>query len=711
MRGDKLKFLILVSLGFAVAAAALHPKDFGPFVDNNQDAVSFLRSAFQVEQLVRSGVYFPRLSAYDFSGYGYPLFQFYPPLSFLIVGYVSCFLTHDVLSAMTVVVTLNFVVAGWLVYALCRVVGLRSAGALIAAFAFVCYPFFAFAAYRATPTYLAVTLNVAVLLGGARYLARPSYLRGLAVSLAIFTLLMTHVITTLLTAVTGGVLLLLIGPALAPGLAFRAFAIRIVALGIFVVLGLVLAAFEFLPIVVYGQEKLLRISALLGDLTKFLTSAGQHSTLHGLLSPRLADSAHAAPPSVGDFGFQLGLPYVLGFFLFLATAPAKTFSDRAFWGVAGLFAVLVLSTTPHLVPLLAPLFGVIQFPFRLLSVAALPGAIAIARAVGAVWSRGAPGPEAQAGDFDTPVKRALAVVVVGSIVGWSSVASLLEQPIQTAATGFTMPVSLTDILAQPSSTYSGDYLVNSMRFPSLFPSEPLLGRAQYFLFWHSFLAENGGHYDTPAFRPSGRERLKLDVNLLDEIAPPVHMKVSVGPTVVYDGTIEQRSVTIEAPIPQSGEWVRGITYEADKSTEKDGKRFFARVPSVVFEGLADKETVRYWNEFRLTETGRPTKRVFVVENPEGSANLFVLPALAYPMLQSVTINDAPSACRPAPRNDMVFCGVNLPAGTSRVVIRFTGMRIANVISLASLALLIAGGALAAIRNRRRPAPRVAGAQQ
>ena len=73
--GAVLGFIIIVSLGFAAATAALHPKDFGILVDNNQDTISFLRSAYQAERQIIAGDYFPRVSSYDFSGYGYPLFQ------------------------------------------------------------------------------------------------------------------------------------------------------------------------------------------------------------------------------------------------------------------------------------------------------------------------------------------------------------------------------------------------------------------------------------------------------------------------------------------------------------------------------------------------------------------------------------------------------------------------------------------------------------
>ncbi len=694
--GAVLGFIFIVSLGFAAATAALHPKDFGIFVDNNQDTISFLRTAYQVQLQVTSGHYFPRLSTSDYNGYGYPLFQFYPPLAYFLVGYVSVLFTHNVLTAMAVAVTIGSVASGWFVYGLCRLIGLRAAAALIAAFAFMSYPYFTFAAYRQTPTFLAASINAGVVLCSVLFLLRPSYPRALAVSLSVFVLSMTHVISTLLTAIVGPFLILLIAPLVAADARRKALGFRLLTLGIASVLGLGLAAFEVLPIVLYAHEKLLRISALLSDFSGLMDSSHRVTTIPALLSPRLSDGAHLWPRSVGYFGFQIGLPYVLGFVLFLSSVPFRSVSDRALWGVAGLFVLLVLATTPQAIPLIAQPLGAIQFPFRLLSVAALPGALLLAGAAHALWSNLA-ARVSMPSDFESPTARAILIIVVGSIIGWSSLASPLEAPLQTSPE-FAPPVALARILKEPSSGYSGDYLVNAYRFPAMFPSEPLLGGAQYFLYWHNFLAEAGRSYEIPAFRPTGAERLKISGALLDGVSTPAHVRISVGPDVVFDGTIPERRFALDLPLKETAEPVHSVAYAADASVEKDGRRFFARLDSVTFDGLPEAETARYWDQFPFKESGPPDRRTFTVANPGGSANVFVLPVFAYPMLQEVKINGRGAACRPVERNDLVFCGVNLPAGDNTVSIRFTGMKTANWISLASLLLLILGAAFFSWRS-------------
>ena len=574
--GAVLGFIIIVSLGFAAATAALHPKDFGILVDNNQDTISFLRSAYQAERQIIAGDYFPRVSSYDFSGYGYPLFQFYPPFSFLIVGYISAWLTHNVVIALALAVVIGSIAAGWLVFGLCRLIGLRPIAATIAAFTFISYPYFVFAGYRATPTFFAICFNTAIIFFAALYLRRPTVARALAVTLAVFGIFITHVITSLLTAVVAPVLILLMIPVIVLETDWRGVITRVTTLGIAAVLGFGLAAFEIVPILLYAHQGVLRISALLSTYSLLMQSAQEFTTIPAILSPRLTDAAHIWPPSIGEFGFQLGLPYVVGFVLFVSSVPVTRLADRTFWGVAGLFVALVLSTTPQVVPFLASLLGAIQFPFRLLSVAALPGALLVGRATDAIWPRDVDHVTPAASEFSSLHARAAVVVTVGTIVGWSALASQLEMHVDTG-TGFAWPVRLGEILKNPSSTYSGDYLVNAYRFSSLFGSEPLLGRAQYFLYWHNFLAEDGGSYDIPAFRPNGNERLRIAGELLDGVSPPAHVRIAVGPDIVFDGTIAERKFSLDLPIKTSAEPIRAVTYASDKSVEKDGKRFFARL--------------------------------------------------------------------------------------------------------------------------------------
>jgi len=116
-----------------------------PFITGNlprtNDLASHVYRAFELEQLLRSGVFFPRWGPHLVHGYGYPVFNFFPYLSHYLISVTHMATGMDYLWAYRVVALGVTILAGWGAY-LCAGDFFRDESAgLLAAIAYVYSPY------------------------------------------------------------------------------------------------------------------------------------------------------------------------------------------------------------------------------------------------------------------------------------------------------------------------------------------------------------------------------------------------------------------------------------------------------------------------------------------------------------------------------------------------------------------------------------------
>jgi hypothetical protein len=696
---------VLLTLGFSALSLGLYPKWFGDGVFNNQDVISYLRMVAQIEALVKHGTLFQHLSVVDAQNQGYALFQFYPPLSYAIPAYIAAIFPLGLQQSVNLAVCTTQVLTGWAVFSLCRSLGVARGAAALAAFAFLCFPFLTFSAYRSPASFFALAFNAMATVMALHYLAKPASLRLAGFIVATFLLPMTHVLSTLLLSVSMWILVVCAAPIVLAGESRRTCLRRLSMLLLAYIIGMVLATFEFAPIVLYGTHKWLRISSLLNGVPWLVNVAQRYTSLPNLLSPGISEGLQLSTPYEGQAGFQLSIPYVIGFVLCLDRLRRRESHWSSFAGLAVLFAIGVIGMLPLMPPILSGFYAVLQAPVRLLAVTALPGAVLLAYGADPV-ERALVGALRRVRSLDITVSRALCIVAVAILVGWSSRAET-DQLSPSGAngnpppSGFTNPVTLSMILKDPVSSTSGDYLVDAYHFADRFPNQPFYGNAQYFIYGDNWSGILGTKFALPGI-PLLRAGTKLIASgrLIDGVKPPVVLRVRLNDELVGSVSIWQRIFTdVAFELKHDIHDVRNIGYDADKFTIIGGQRVALRFDHIVFDGLEPGMTVHYWDEFENSVV-RLGDSTHIAAKVLAAGPLYVVPVLAYPQLQAVSINGRESECTPVPRNDKVYCGLRLPSGSSRVVVTFRGILWANWLSvlalIGALALIVAVGIL----NRR-----------
>lgn len=342
-----------------------------PGLPRETDAELHVFRAAELEHLMQQGVWYPRWASDFYYGYGYPLLNFYGPLTYYLALAFVTLPGVDVVGGVKAVFVLGIALSGLGMYAFARD-RWGAPGGLLAAVAYVYAPYLLlFDPYLRGN--LAESFTFAVIPwvlwafarlttgGGRRYLA--------CVAVGWAALLVTH-----------NVMALLLSALLAVYVAFewlvrrerRPFILGVLAL----TLGLGLAAFYWLP--VFTERQFVQSENIIQGYFDF---HDHFLSLGELLGPAEIQDLGATFP---DFRFNVGfgqvilvgVAFTLLFYRFIFLAPARSgLAEFVFWLVVALGLIFFMLPASVRVWETIPLLAYVQFPWKLL------GPLAFATAV------------------------------------------------------------------------------------------------------------------------------------------------------------------------------------------------------------------------------------------------------------------------------------------------------------------------------------------
>ncbi len=357
---------LLTGIGLALAALPAAWPYFGAGLPRTNDALPHLYRTLALDRLVRAGLLWPRWSPDLVHGYGYPVFNFFPPLSHYLVELYH--LTGlPLTTAYRATVLSHFVLAAWCAYLLARDL-FGPPGGWVAALAYIYSPYLLYDAHvrgslpetqaLALLPLLLLTLRRATLHGG----------RWLAASALVFAAaFLSHVGIIFQSLIPIGIFLTWLG--WHEGWRHLWKPLAGLALGVLV------TAFFWLPAL--AEAQCVRSDASISQGYSYLDN---FLTLHDLLAwPRLpADPALVNPPVVRS------LPQVALVLAAIALPWRWRWLSHATRRQVGLWLGLLLVCTTLVMPLSRPVWDTLPllnltfFPWRFLGPASLAGALLVA---------------------------------------------------------------------------------------------------------------------------------------------------------------------------------------------------------------------------------------------------------------------------------------------------------------------------------------------
>lgn len=373
-------FLIILAL----ALVAIRPWLRRTVICSDDFGLHLLRAA-QLKALLQEGVLYSRWAPAMAMGYGYPLYNFYAPLSYYIAAFLSLTGLKN-LDALYLTFALAFVGAGLGAYRLARE-HLSPRSALLAAVAYMYAPYLGYDAFFRGN--LAETLGWVFPPFALWAIGRLARGRESAPSSGDFAWTGRYIaLTALLYAavlLTHNVFSLIFSPLLlAYGLATALFLSpksarprRLLSVVLAVLLGLGLAAFFWLPALAERGEVLSHRLLVPPDFVYW----GNFIPWKELFTPPLAvhpDLMNPSPPrGVGLLPALIGLPGLLGLWRF-RDRPRRL--QVAFFAAALAFYAWMTNSSSRVVWDHLPLIEYVQFPWRMLGPAALCLAVVVAAA-------------------------------------------------------------------------------------------------------------------------------------------------------------------------------------------------------------------------------------------------------------------------------------------------------------------------------------------
>jgi hypothetical protein len=327
----------------------------------SHDAWLHIFRAVQLGASLAEGDWYPRWAPDFAQGLGYPIFNFYSPLSYyLMVGLNALGLSY--VAAFKALQGLIFLACGVGMYWFARdLLGTR--GAILAAAAYVYAPYrFADAYVRGDVAESLALAFLPLVLWSFRNLVRDRSLGWLVIAAVLYAgLVLSHNLTAFFFT---PVLLLYVAYLLL--VARNWGALLLASSG--VALAFALSAFYWVPAL--GEKGLVQIERTL--VPPFFDLRNNFVALDVLLGPQPAIDARWANPEI---------PSTLGLHLLVLAAVSIVLSARRLAGVTAqhcilfgaLLVALVFMMTPSSLPLWdsLPLVSFIQFPWRLLGIASL----------------------------------------------------------------------------------------------------------------------------------------------------------------------------------------------------------------------------------------------------------------------------------------------------------------------------------------------------
>jgi hypothetical protein len=335
----------------ALASAALVPL-LSTQLPRSADGRPHLYRLILLDHSIRNGERWPRYSPELAYGYGYPLFNFYAPLTYYL-GVLLHAVGLEFVAALHAIFALTFVIGAWGTFALAAEWFGEPAG-VIAAAAFVFAPYTLFNALTrgAAPEALAVALLPWLLWSLHRALVAPTPSALARPALVFAALLLTHNLTAVLGTGLAIVWLVVEATALRPLVSRFKFHGLLVILSL--ISGLALAAFFWLPALLEtgaAQVAQLTAPATLDFRNYFLTPAQLFAasfTFDPRLEPVTVPVSFGLAPALGALAallmwrrydaramrLRVAVTFALmAFFLFL-TLPIALPEPQAEWATA-----------------------------------------------------------------------------------------------------------------------------------------------------------------------------------------------------------------------------------------------------------------------------------------------------------------------------------------------------------------------------------------
>jgi len=361
-----LKFDSNIWIILAISIFAWAPLLTPAYFLNAHDARHSIFYLVEFDQTFRDGFLWPRWSP-DFSfGYGYPLFNLYPPLAFYLAELVH-FLGLGFVASVKVVYVLATVGAGLGMYGFVKRLFGPSAG-LLAAVLYMYIPFhlveiFVRSAYA---EYVALAIIPLVFWTFTELIAAPSLFRSALAGLAYGVLTLTHLATFFTFSpflVVYILFQLLAKTKFRPG--------SLVIHGVYALgaglLGLALAAIYLLPMI--AEIQYVKVEQWTSGSYSYL----QHFVYFSqLLSPEWG-YGYSGIGLLDDFSFQLGIvAAVLASFALVAIIRHRFphHSTALFFLISTLAIIFLMSPLAESIWQVLPIASLVQFPWRLLGMTA-----------------------------------------------------------------------------------------------------------------------------------------------------------------------------------------------------------------------------------------------------------------------------------------------------------------------------------------------------
>jgi hypothetical protein len=347
---------------------------------NAHDAKHSVFFLVEFDQTFRDGYWWPRWAA-DFSfGYGYPLFNMYTPLAFFAAEILVLLGTGPTAAVKTMYI-LATILAGLGMYGFVRRLFGSGAG-LLAAMAYMFAPFHLVEIFVRSAYAEFVSLAVVPYLFWAftELVAAPSRRRLAGAGLMYGMLALTH--HTSFFTFTAFLMIYLLYLLLAKAAASLKSAIMptLAAAGAGL-LGVALAAIYLIPVL--AETRYIKIEQWTSGSYSYL----QHFVYFSQFFEENWGYGYAGPGTLDDFSFQLGIVVFALAMVALVAGLRRPYPHRAtaaFFFLAALGAVLLMSPLAGPVWQIIPIAALVQFPWRLLVIAAFALAVVAGSFVAAI---------------------------------------------------------------------------------------------------------------------------------------------------------------------------------------------------------------------------------------------------------------------------------------------------------------------------------------
>jgi hypothetical protein len=655
------------ALFLTVAICLMGPLASDTLFPSSPDHPNHAAAIVQARQAIEEGQFPLRIAPWQHGGWRYPQFQFYSWVPYWVGGLLhKHFFAENPWAALKWVYILALWFAGMCMHSAFRRLGLSNGSSLAGSFVYVSAPYVLTNMYsRGAFTEVIAQAELPLAFWGLVNIldgsSRRLVLGFAAVSFSVYLLANTHIITF-----AYGLFFLIIFSGIL--LAIRVLSpLRAGILTAAMIAGCLLAAHQLIPILTASE---LAVRALLSS-----PMAMQHLSPLGLvMSLRPAAPYLSSGEFIPDFWPQAGLPTLsaacLAVFL-LVTDPLDRSTHKLTLCAALaclVLSILTASATIDIWRLLPSEAFVLQFPYRLMTFAALFGAIVA-------------GISAHIGE---PKFKSLPMGVVAVAI----LSAAIWQP-KMEPNGRTVA----QVLESPDLGYgSAAYLVSKAAVLPSGLGMTVKGPVIHSDGWLNLAAKL--HFSAAQLRQSGGVLLIAGRQAGNSKGcAELHVKVGEN-TIVVPARMTEFTATVPAnDLLQAARGASEFEVGFDSPCAfvpgpHDPRRLFMYATELQF--LPNSPEL---NTILRADAGNICKLKGAVLHCEVQSTAHTeiqLPLLYYPKFLSVKVNGTETSIRPVERNDFVLTRVALPAGKSTVTAEFVGSVAGNYISLAGFLCWVIG---------------------